>query len=109
MAPPPGTNRPQPTVEALEASKDKHYKSPQRKLVLFFAKSRDQWKVQGFEAKTAVKRRKNTVYFLERSKEHWKSRVKDLERELARLQAHDRARAAELDVLKKRLLHQRQL
>jgi hypothetical protein len=75
-----------------ENSQPVHYKSPQRKLVLFFAKSRDAWKTKCLEAKTAVKRLKNTVRFLESRKAHWKSRVKALERELAQLQARERDR-----------------
>src|SRR5215471_6831153 len=100
MAPSPKNHYATSTAEALAAGQDKHYKRPQRKLVLFFAKCR--------EAKTAVKRLKNTVRFLESSKEHWKSRVKALERELAQLQARERDREGEIALLKKRLLHTKQ-
>ena len=108
MAPSPKNHYATSTAEALAAGQDKHYKSPQRKLVLFFAKSRDAWKTKCLEAKTAVKRLKNTVRFLESSKEHWKSRVKALERELAHLQARERDREGESALLKKRLLHTKQ-
>ena len=105
MVPSPTNHDATSTTEAIAVGQDTHYKSPPRKLVLFFAKSRDAWKTQCLEAKTAVKRLKNTVRFLESSKEHWKSRVKALERELAQLQARERDREGEIALLKKRLPH----
>jgi len=108
MAPSPKNHDATSTAAAFAAGQARHYKSPQRKLVLFFAKSRDTWKTKCLEAKTAVKRLKNTVRFLESSKEHWKSRVKALERELAQLQARERDREGEIALLKKRLLHTKQ-
>ncbi len=105
MTPSPKNHDVTSTAEALAAGQDKHDKSPQSKLVLFFAKSRDAWKTQCLEAKTAVKRLKNTVRFLESSKAHWKRRVKALERELAQLQARERDREGEIALLKKRLPH----
>src|SRR5947209_17521271 len=95
MAPSPKNHYATTTAEALAAGQDKHYKSPQRKLVLFFAKSRDAWKTTCLEAKPAVKRLKNTVRFLDSSKEHWKSRVKATERELAQLQPRQRDRTGQ--------------
>ena len=86
-----------------EAQKGKSYKSPPRKLVAFFEKSRDRWKAKCREAKIEVKRLKNRVRFLERSKEHWKSRVKELEAELAMVKAKERGKEEELEQLKKRL------
>ena len=108
MAPSPKNHCATSTAEALAAGQDTHYKSPQRKLVLFFAKSRDAWKTKCLEAKTAVKRLKNTVRFLESSKAHGKSRVKALERALAQRQARERDREGEIALLKKRLLHTKQ-
>lgn len=87
-----------------EAQEGKSYKSPQRKLVKFFEKSRDRWKVKCREAKTEVKRLKNRVRFLEKSKEHWKSRVKELEGELAQMKAKEQEKEGELERLKKRML-----
>ena len=86
-----------------EAQKGKSYKSPQRKLVKFFEKSRDRWKAKCREAKIEVKRLKNRVRFLEKSKEHWKSKVKELEAELARVKAKEREKE-ELEEFKKRPL-----
>ncbi len=105
MVPSPTNHDATSTTEAIAVGQDTHYKSPPRKLVLFFAKSRDAWKTKCLAAKTAVKRLKNTVRFLESSQEHWKSRVKALERELAQLQARERDREGEIALLKKRWLH----
>lgn len=90
-----------------ETVKETTYKSPQRKLVKFFEKSRDQWKYKCQEAKKTVKRLKNRNRFLEASKERWKSRVKELEYELAQLTAREQARESELEALKKKLLKNR--
>ena len=87
-----------------EVQKGKGYKSPQRKLVKFFEKSRDRWKAKCREAKIEVKRLKNRVRFLEKSKEHWKSRVQELEAELARVKAKEREKEEELEEFKKRPL-----
>ena len=51
------------------------YKSPRRKLLRFFEKSRDQWKDKCLEAKAAVKRLQNRVRFLEKSKDRLQHRV----------------------------------
>lgn len=85
-----------------EAVKEKTYKSPRRKLVKFFEKSRDQWKNKCQEAKKAVKLLKNRNRFLETSKEHLKSRVKELENEFAQLKAREQSREDELETLKKK-------
>jgi chromosome segregation ATPase len=61
------------------------YKSPQRKLVRFFEKSRDQWKTKCQTAKATVKRLENRVRFLEHSKAQWKSRTQTLEQEVSQL------------------------
>jgi len=90
-----------------EAVKKKIYKSPRRKLVKFFEKSRDQWKNKCQEAKKTLKRLKNRIRFLEKSKEYWKSRVKELECELAQLKAREQERDAELEALKKKLMKNR--
>lgn len=67
------------------------YKSPQRKLVRFFEKSRTQWKAKCRAAKATIKVLKNRVRFLEESKERWKRRAKALEHEVAPLATMGRA------------------
>lgn len=90
------------SVEAVAVRTDSHYKSPQRKLVRFFARSRDQWKEKCLAAKAMGKGLQHRMRFLERSKEHWKRRVQELEGELTRMKAHAQAMQTEMDTLKKR-------
>ena len=63
------------------------YKSPRRKLVRFFEKSRDQWKAKCQTAKATVKRLQNLVRFLEKSKAEWKHKARALEAEVVQLRA----------------------
>ena len=60
----------------------KVYKSPRRKLVSFFEKSRDQWKSKCLAAKATIKRLNNRIRYLESSKAEWKDRAKQLQKEL---------------------------
>jgi hypothetical protein len=66
---------------------DLPYKSPMRKLIRFFEKSRDQWKAKCQTAKATVKRLQNRVRYLEQSKAAWKQRAQQLECEVAQLRA----------------------
>ncbi|MBM3130865.1 MAG: hypothetical protein FJ009_19835 [Chloroflexi bacterium] len=50
----------------------KTYTSPQRKLLRFFEKSRNQWKTKCRDAKSKVKRLSERVRFLEESRDRWK-------------------------------------
>jgi len=84
-----------------EEPEAKSYKSPQRKLVRFFEKSRNQWKAKCHKAKSTVKQLKNKVRFLEESRQQWKSRTKELEGELAQMKAKEQAREKEEKNLKK--------
>ncbi len=63
------------------------YKSPQRKLVIFFEKSRNQWKAKCREAKILVRRFKNRARWLEQSRDRWKHRAQAVEAELKQLKA----------------------
>ncbi len=74
----------------MNETKAKEYKSPKRKLVKFFEKSRDQWKVKCTDAKAMVKKQRNRIRFLEASKEKWKSKAIELEKELARMKAEEK-------------------
>lgn len=73
------------------SSQGKTYKSPRRKLVRFFEKSRDQWKTKHHQAKADVKRLTNRVRFLERSKADLQKQVAELQRFLAQHQAQEPA------------------
>ncbi len=63
------------------------YKSPRRKLVKFFEKSRNQWKAKCSDAKYMVKKLKHRIRYLEKSKKKWKSKAIELEKELSRIKA----------------------
>jgi hypothetical protein len=80
---------------------EKIYKSPLRKLVRFFEKSRDQWKAKCLEAKATAKGLKHRIRYLEQSKEEWKTRAKELEKELARIRGQEN-RAPSLEGDKKK-------
>jgi hypothetical protein len=60
---------------------EKTYKSPRRKLVRFFEKSRDQWKAKCLQAKAGAKGLKHRIRYLEQSKAQWKAKAKAKERE----------------------------
>ncbi len=71
----------------MNESETKEYKSPRRKLLKFFEKSRNQWKAKSIDAKALVKKLTNRIRYLEVSKEKWKSKAIELEKELARIKA----------------------
>ena len=89
------------------AAKEKPYKSPARKLVRFFEKSRDQWKSKHHQAKANVKRLSNRICFLEKSKGQLKNRVQEQEKEIERLKARERALEQALENLEKKGSRQR--
>lgn len=66
---------------------EKQYKSPQRKLVKFFEKSRNQWKEKCLNAKTKIRRLSNRIRFLEDSKKKLKDQVKELKTEISRMKS----------------------
>ena len=61
---------------------DKAYKSPMKKLVIFFEHSRNNWKTKCQGAKYQVKLLQNKVRYLEKRKVELNKRVKELEKEL---------------------------
>jgi len=82
----------------MHERKAKTYKSPIRKLVRVFEKSRDQWKAKCLEAKATAKGLNHRIRYLEQSKVEWKTRTKELEKELARMKAQqNRAQSLEDD------------
>jgi len=89
------------------AAKGKTYKSPKRKLVRFFEKSRDQWKAKHHQAKANVKRLSNRIRFLEKSKGELKNQVQEQEQEIVRLKARERALEQVLENLEKKESRQR--
>jgi chromosome segregation ATPase len=80
---------------------ENEYKSPRRKLVTFFEKSRNQWKEKCSEAKTKVKQLNNRVRFLEKSKEQLKNEITSLKIELTKAKAMKKIEEIEIDEQKK--------
>jgi hypothetical protein len=68
----------------------KSYKSPQRKLVKFFAQSRDQWKAKCREAKVNLKQLKKKLQRVEERHRRQKERGNALASAVVRLQAENR-------------------
>ena len=60
----------------------KTYRSPTRKLMQFFHRSRDGWKRKRQEAKVVIKRLSNRVRKLEVSRNRWKDLAKQYQQEL---------------------------
>lgn len=88
----------------MNEREQKTYKSPLRKLVRFFERSRDQWKAKCMEAKATAKGLKHRVRYLEESKEEWKTKAKQLEQELARRSSQQNPPQGLEDDKKKRLI-----
>ena len=65
--------------------KEKKYKSPLKKLVVFFENSRDNWKNKYFNKNKELKRVTNRIYDLEKRKDGWKDRALKAELELQKL------------------------
>jgi uncharacterized protein YlxW (UPF0749 family) len=84
-------------------SDTKSYKSPIRKLVKFFEKSRDQWKTKHQEAKYQVKLLKNKIRHMDKSERKLKTRVKELEDELNIMKTKEKQMGQEITELKKKL------
>lgn len=70
------------------------FKSPVKKLVACFRKSRDQWKAKHRLLKKQLKKKQNQVYAVECSREMWRTRAEQLNVGNQQLQT-------ELDELKK--------
>ncbi len=62
------------------------YLSPQRKLLVFFERSRNGWKRKCQKAKARVKRLNNRVRQLETSRELWRQRARQSQEALRQAQ-----------------------
>jgi len=82
-------------------SENKAYKSPRRKLVVFFERSRDQWKTKCKDAKATIKRLNNRIRYLEKNKAIWKTKALELEQQLAQMKPLDDRATDESDTVKK--------
>ena len=71
------------------------WKSSERKLVVFFQQSRDQWKAKHQALKALRKKDQNQVRAVEKSREQWRLKAEESQAECRRL-------TAELAVFKKK-------
>lgn len=55
------------------------FKSPTKKLLVFFEKSRDRWKAKHLLTKKLLKKEQNQVRAVERSRDHWRAKAKQAE------------------------------
>jgi septal ring factor EnvC (AmiA/AmiB activator) len=91
-------------VETTEAMNCTKYSSRRGALVWFFRKSRDNWKSKYQTLKASLKREKNRVADVTKSRAKWKLKAEQANQELADLKAENaglRARIAALEVEKK--------
>lgn len=88
----------------METTHPREYKRPRRKLLRFFEKSRDKWKLKYLEVKKVLKRLTNRIRFLERSKAEYKQRVEELQAQLAALKASRLEKEEANEGLKKRVI-----
>lgn len=86
----------------MAPANEKTYTSPQRKLVKFFERSRDQWKAKSRTAKRVLKRLGTRVRRLERSNAAYQQQLAALQTQLAEWQAQQEQTARELEELKKK-------
>ena len=77
-------------MASLTENETRVFRSPQRKLVRFFQRSRDKWKQKCLEAKQRIKLLANQVRAVEKSREQWRAqaeaanqRLQELEQQLA--------------------------
>ena len=89
-----------PQTDSPSSSK-KTYRSPQRILVRFFEKSRDQWKTKCLDAKAALRRFKNRAKWLETSRDQWRTRVQAFTRRIQELEAQNAEQQHVIETLKK--------
>jgi hypothetical protein len=61
------------------------FKSPLRKLVRFFERSRDRWKAKCLESRATVKRLKKKTAQLSAGRDRWKAIARQREQELSQL------------------------
>jgi hypothetical protein len=69
----------------IAVADDREYRSPVRKLVRFFERSRNAWKRKCLKSKTRVKRLTNGTRALQKSRDHWKTLAKQCRQEVYRL------------------------
>ena len=71
---------------AVSESMECEFKSPQHKLVKFFEKSRNQWKIKHRALKVELKREQNQRRAVEKSRAKWREQVIDLQQRVQQLE-----------------------
>jgi chromosome segregation ATPase len=89
----------------MDATHEKTYSSPQRKLVKFFERSRNQWKAKAGAAKTVLKRLGMRVRRLEQRKADYQRELVAVQAQAAEWQARYAQTVRELEELKKKYPH----
>ena len=89
----------------MEATHEKTYSSPQRKLVKFFERSRNRWKAKVGAAKTVLKRLGTRGRRLERGKADYQDQLAGLQTQVTEWQAKHAQTVRELEALKKKYPH----
>lgn len=74
-------------TQVLPSDELKSFKSPQRMLVRFFQRSRDNWKQKYMRVKADIKRYRNQAADARRSREQWRAKAEALEAETCRLES----------------------
>ena len=86
----------------MEATNEKSYTSPQRKLVKFFERSRDRWKAKSRAAKTVLKRVGMRLGRLEQRNAAYQHQLAALHAQVVQWQAKHAQTVRELEELKKK-------
>lgn len=77
------------------------YKSPRRVLVAFFARSRDKWKRKYMDQKAELKRLKNRVADVTKSREKWRDEADTFRRRAEELEVENTGLREQAAALKK--------
>jgi len=86
---------------AMSETEKVGYNSPRRVLVAFFARSRDKWKQKYMHQKTEMKRLKNRVADVTKSREKWRDDADVFRRRAEELQVQNAVLQEQLAALKK--------
>jgi len=86
----------------MDPTHEKSYTSPPRKLVKFFAHSRDRWKAKSRAAKTVLKRLGTRLGRVERRNAAYQEQVAALQTQVTEWQAKHAETVRELEELKKK-------
>jgi hypothetical protein len=86
----------------MEGTNEKSYRSPERKLVKFFERSRDRWKAKSQVAKTGLKRLGTRLGRVERRNAAYQDELVALQTQVAEWRAKHEEMRRELEGLKKK-------